>query len=685
MIFKKIIFTNLFSYEGECVFDFQGLTKEKNIVLISGRNGFGKTSFLNAVKLLFTGVTDELRKEVQRQRKPSEKQYILGAGDNWWGAMNHHARNKGKTFCGVKIIWEEDGKDIIATREWKISHQHVDMSISIQYKCEELLLEDDKAQQFLRERLPEEYVPFFFYDGEKIQKLAEANVAQTAEHIERLLNISDVNNLRDALKSSIATWKKDGADDKLAALALEELKNNHSLQDKKLESILQDKEELKYEVAQFDDEKQEIQRKLESSRSFINQKDEASIKESIKKAVKEKNELLVKLADTLPQDIFLLSNEYLINSLATKLGDLLNDKSSTNNHLIEELLEFLPDDLFERPQFPPILISNDQKKFYKQKLRNKIKEYAGIGKNKLDHNDFFELSIPNAKKIKAIIQPYINSRLLRVERKQDLDKMQALNNTLDDLENERLNISSLSEDERRYYEKLKITLKKLEEDRDRAISSQGELGTEENHIQRKKEDLEKEIRKQDKELRIKETTRKKIDKAKEYQEFFNLYKDALKKKRREELERYINQYFKLLMSSNTLIHHIHLSEDFAIQYQDKKGAVIGMGNLSAGMKQLAATALIWALKTCSKKPMPIIVDTPMARIDRGNQENLLKNYYPKVSEQVIILPTDSEMDEAKYKLLTPHIYQEYVLENKSGEQTQIIKQSMYPHVAKETH
>ncbi|WP_446011185.1 hypothetical protein [Candidatus Electrothrix sp.] len=70
----------------------------------------------------------------------------------------------------------------------------------------------------------------------------------------------------------------------------------------------------------------------------------------------------------------------------------------------------------------------------------------------------------------------------------------------------------------------------------------------------------------------------------------------------------------------------------------------------------------------------------MARIDKGNQENLLRHYYPAVSEQVILLPTDSEMDERKYKLLKPYIYQEYVLENKSGSKSRPVKKNMYPAV-----
>jgi DNA sulfur modification protein DndD len=132
------------------------------------------------------------------------------------------------------------------------------------------------------------------------------------------------------------------------------------------------------------------------------------------------------------------------------------------------------------------------------------------------------------------------------------------------------------------------------------------------------------------------------------------------------------------MTSNELIQHIAIDEYFGIHYQDKDSHSIGMGNLSAGMKQLAATSLLWALKTCSGRPMPIIVDTPMARIDKENQENLLQHYYPTVSEQVILLPTDSEIDERKYNLLKPYIYQEYVLENTSGSKSNPVKKTMYP-------
>ena len=102
-----------------------------------------------------------------------------------------------------------------------------------------------------------------------------------------------------------------------------------------------------------------------------------------------------------------------------------------------------------------------------------------------------------------------------------------------------------------------------------------------------------------------------------------------------------------------------------------------MGNISAGMKQLVAQSLIWGLKDVAGKEAPVVVDTPLARIDRKHQENLITHYYPKAASQVIVLPTDSELDSEKYALLKPYVYREYRLNNPKGDRTQIEEGGYY--------
>jgi DNA sulfur modification protein DndD len=81
------------------------------------------------------------------------------------------------------------------------------------------------------------------------------------------------------------------------------------------------------------------------------------------------------------------------------------------------------------------------------------------------------------------------------------------------------------------------------------------------------------------------------------------------------------------------------------------------------------TALLWALSEVSGKQFPLVVDTPLARIDLAHQEAILRYYYPNAAAQVIVLPTDAELDARKLQLIAPHVYRAYRLTNPDGEHT----------------
>ena len=83
--------------------------------------------------------------------------------------------------------------------------------------------------------------------------------------------------------------------------------------------------------------------------------------------------------------------------------------------------------------------------------------------------------------------------------------------------------------------------------------------------------------------------------------------------------------------------------------------------LSAGEKQLMVISLLWALAICSKKKLPVIIDTPLSRLDSIHREALISTYFPNASDQTIILSTDSEIDQKYYKLMKPHIGDEFTL------------------------
>ena len=84
-------------------------------------------------------------------------------------------------------------------------------------------------------------------------------------------------------------------------------------------------------------------------------------------------------------------------------------------------------------------------------------------------------------------------------------------------------------------------------------------------------------------------------------------------------------------------------------------------SLSAGEKQLVVISLLWALAICSKKKLPVIIDTPLSRLDSSHRKALMQIYFPNASEQTIILSTDTEIGLQEYELMKSNICNAYTL------------------------
>ena len=101
---------------------------------------------------------------------------------------------------------------------------------------------------------------------------------------------------------------------------------------------------------------------------------------------------------------------------------------------------------------------------------------------------------------------------------------------------------------------------------------------------------------------------------------------------------------------------------FATTLIDRNGREIPKAQLSAGEKQVYAIAMLWALARTSGRALPMIIDTPLARLDSEHRSAIVERYFPEASHQVIVLSTDTEVDGNLLEKLMPAVSHTYRLD-----------------------
>jgi DNA sulfur modification protein DndD len=108
---------------------------------------------------------------------------------------------------------------------------------------------------------------------------------------------------------------------------------------------------------------------------------------------------------------------------------------------------------------------------------------------------------------------------------------------------------------------------------------------------------------------------------------------------------FIKSYQKLARKDDLEISARINTTTFDVELIDEHSNTINRKELSAGEKQIYAIAILEALGKTSGRKLPIIIDTPLGRLDSHHRDKLIERYFPDASHQVIILSTDTEVDE----------------------------------------
>jgi DNA sulfur modification protein DndD len=114
---------------------------------------------------------------------------------------------------------------------------------------------------------------------------------------------------------------------------------------------------------------------------------------------------------------------------------------------------------------------------------------------------------------------------------------------------------------------------------------------------------------------------------------------------------------------------------YVLRILNKKGDEVQAP--SAGEREVFALSMLWGLAQISKRNLPVIIDTPLGRLDQSHRSSIVRSYFPQAGEQVIILSTDSEIDKTWYSAIRPSLVQEFVLVHDDSEEVTTIVSDRY--------
>ncbi len=135
----------------------------------------------------------------------------------------------------------------------------------------------------------------------------------------------------------------------------------------------------------------------------------------------------------------------------------------------------------------------------------------------------------------------------------------------------------------------------------------------------------------------------------------NQFMVRLRKNKVHLLQEKTFEMYRLLSSRSGLIKDLTIDDKtYEVRISDRNGHEIKKSGLSAGEKEVFAVSLLWGLAQTSQLKLPIIIDTPLSRLDSTHRDNIVNNYFPNAGDQVVILSTDTEIDTNYYRSLEPH-------------------------------
>ncbi|QHT48506.1 DNA sulfur modification protein DndD [Bacillus sp. SB49] len=648
MRFKKIAFENYKTYYGNQEIDLSLSNDDqehgRNIILLGGLNGAGKTTILKAIRYALFGKRGITKEEQERLVANTINNTYFEEGGRDCSVSLSLQMDSGEEWR-LKVKWRFDSRKKNTGEYREIFVKKSPASLEKKLNVTDLA----SFNYFIDRIIPYNAAPFFIFDGEEIKELitkqSSAEMKRAIHQITGLdsykLLVSNLNTLESQL------YKK-----------LSSATNQDTVNQKQKELQSLEKDILKYEkyIKKTKKELQEVDESLAKVTDERNQKISSNSK-SRETLVKKQAELATKLKlkkeefETVYKDNILyiiLSDE--IKSLKSSLkkeNDVKNKKIMRENAL-EPYNTFI-NNLLGKDIDPPLT---------KEQL-NQIKKIGESVWLKED-NQSSEVKAPEIHDLSTRDQSILNSlpikdRHLLYKIKEDLSKLIEKHQLMEqeilsapesvNIEKESKQIAYLQEKRGVLNDNIRKAFKKLTPMKEQLTNVRNQL-TRLTSSDVSSEELTK---------KLEYTTY-----TKEFaEEFLNEATQLKATMIRDEFEAMLKKLFRKTDEFDDVVFDIN---NYSIRLYNELGQEISILDRSAGEMQMISSALIWALIKASDLDLPMVIDTPLGRLDSVHRNNLIENYYKELSDQVIILSTDTEITKEYVDMMKNHSAKQYLLD-----------------------
>lgn len=156
------------------------------------------------------------------------------------------------------------------------------------------------------------------------------------------------------------------------------------------------------------------------------------------------------------------------------------------------------------------------------------------------------------------------------------------------------------------------------------------------------------------------------------------YSHALTSAKAKELSAAVAARFLQLWRKGDVVRRIEIDPNtFQVRLFDRHERIVPKQELSAGEKQVYAISLLWGLAQVTGRPLPMVIDTPLGRLDSDHRSHLVERYFPHASHQVIILSTDTEIDQGYFRDLDAQVSHAFHLQYDAAEGRTVVEQGYF--------